>query len=101
MDVSKTNWQGATLVTPETLNITIHLLAYDDHADGNCYFAEECEVSLPDSFNTALTLLTRHDTVCIVDSEAYYTHNHNYYTIAPYAIIISAGIYAQPTSDCK
>lgn len=99
--MTELNWQGATYVTPEALNITMHLLAYDDHADGNCYFAEECEVSLSDSFNTALTLLTKHDTVCIVDSEAYYTLNHDYFTIAPYAVIINAGIYAKPTSECN
>lgn len=75
----------------------MHVLAYDDHADGNTYLAEEHLVELPYVFTVAIDLLTRHDNVLIVDIEDYDDTYHDYYNLAPYAITMGIGIYAKPS----
>lgn len=79
----------------------VHVLAYDDHADGNTYLTEEHHVPLHDSLCTAIEILARHDNACIVDEEAYNDNTHDFYTIAPYAINMSLGIYAKPKGYYK
>lgn len=77
------------------MNTLVHVLAYDDHADGNTYLAEEHYVDMADSFVTSIELLARHDNVLITDDHSYdNTPDHDYYTLAPYSIIMSLGIYA-------
>lgn len=79
------------------LDSMMHVLAYDDHADGNTYLAHETLVELPYVFTTALALLAQHDNVCITDPASYDEHTHDFYTIAPYSINMSLGLYAKPT----
>ena len=75
----------------------MHILAYDDHADGNTYLAEEHLVELPYAFTVAIDLLTRHDNVLITDTEPYEDNNHDYYSLAPYSITMGLGVYAKPS----
>lgn len=79
------------------IDTMMHVLAYDDHADGNTYLAEEHLVELPYAFTVAIDLLTRHDNVLIVDTEAYEDNSHDYFALAPYAITMGLGIYAKPS----
>ena len=80
----------------EMIDSMMHVLAYDDHADGNTYLAEEHLVELGYTFTVALDLLTRHDNILIVDSEAYDDNKHDYFALAPYSITMGAGVYAKP-----
>lgn len=79
------------------IDTMMHVLAYDDHADGNTYLAEEHLVELPYAFTVAIDLLSRHDNVLIVDTEAYEDNNHDYFALAPYAITMGLGVYAKPS----
>lgn len=76
----------------------VYVLGYNDHADGNSYFAEEHVVELPYAFTSAINVLSRCDNVVIIDSETYDTvEHHDFYSIAPYGINMACGIYAKPT----
>jgi hypothetical protein len=79
------------------IDTMMYILAYDDHADGNTYLAEEHLVELGYTFTVALDLLTRHDNVLIVNTEAYEDNNHDYFALAPYSITMGLGVYAKPT----
>ena len=74
---------------------TIYVLAYDDHADGNTYLSATEKTNVNNAFNVALLLLDAHDNVCIVTGVDYNALDHDFYSIAPYAINISCGIYAK------
>ena len=88
-------------MNPPTITETCYILAYDDHADGECYLAETHEVALVDAFTACLHVLAKHDNACIITKEDYNALQHDFYTIAPYAINISCGIYANPTGEYK
>lgn len=79
------------------IDTMMHVLAYDDHADGNTYLSEKHLVELPYVFTTALDLLARHDNVLITDTDSYEDNKHDYYYLAPYSITMGLGIYAKPS----
>lgn len=82
---------------PINTNDSCYILAYDDHADGNTYLAEDVHSTLANAFVASLRLLADHDNVCIITPEDYDRLDHEFYTVAPYAINLSCGIYAAPT----
>lgn len=80
------------------LDSMMYVIGYNDHEDGNAYKAEEMEVDLAYVFTTALTLLTRCDNVCIIDTEHHEELDTNdFMKTAPFAICMSLGQYAKPT----
>lgn len=74
---------------------TIYVLAYDDHADGNTYLSATEKTDVNNAFNVALLLLDAHDNVCIITGADYNSLDHDFYSVAPYAINMSVGIYAK------
>ena len=79
-------------------NDYVYVLGYNDHADGNRYFAEEHLVELPYAFTTAINVLSRCDNVVIIDNETYDSvEHHDFYTVAPHGINMACGIYAKPS----
>ena len=74
---------------------TVYVVGLTDHADGNAYVAELSECSTKDAFDIAVRMLTKSDHVCIIDLADYdKLAEHTYFTLAPYSINISKGIYA-------
>ena len=83
---------------------TAHILAYDDHADGNTYLTADYTIDftptkddLLNAFTIALNILAQHDNACIIDTDDYEKlPNRDFYTVAPYSINLGLGIYAHP-----
>lgn len=76
----------------------VYIYGYNDSADGCAYFAETACTDLPNAFTAALAILTRCDHACIIDRDTVAAlNNRDFYTVAPHAINISLGIYAQET----
>lgn len=77
-----------------------HVLALDDHPDGNAYVSERMSIVTPSPmkddnyaqlFRSALKFLASHDHVLLVDDEAVRSQPNDFLSLAPYSIHITKG----------